>query len=134
VRKMFPGRTIPRAIQLFRAVAASLPLGCANPAFERTFTQFPIPPANNQPIGITPGPDGGEEYIGRITTAGAVSEFALPTKFSGAFDITTGPDGMRMTGSSTSGEPEPASVNATSGAQYAQDGPHSALAVLPHGP
>jgi streptogramin lyase len=43
--------------------------------------EFPIPTPNSQPLGITPGPDGALWFtenegnkIGRITTAGAITE------------------------------------------------------------
>jgi streptogramin lyase len=61
-------------------------LGVATQALAQTFTEFPIPTANSEPIGIAPGPDGALWFteplvnkIGRITTAGAITEFPLPT-------------------------------------------------------
>jgi len=50
---------------------------------------------------ITAGPDGNlwftantpADKIVRITTAGSVSEFAIPTSFSSPAGITAGPDG-----------------------------------------
>jgi streptogramin lyase len=63
------------------------------------FTEYPLP-LNSAPFGITAGPDGNlwfTEYsgnkIGKITTAGVVSEFALPTVNSRPYFITAGPDG-----------------------------------------
>jgi streptogramin lyase len=60
---------------------------------------FPIP-AGTQTAGITTGSDGNlwftesaSNQIGRITPAGVVTEFKIPTAFSGASAITTGPDG-----------------------------------------
>jgi virginiamycin B lyase len=60
-------------------------------------TEFAVPTANSEPYGITVGPDGAlwftermAKKIGRITTAGEVSE--LPTLGPG-FGIVTGPDG-----------------------------------------
>src|SRR5260370_8198537 len=51
-----------------------------------TFTEYPIPTSNSLPLGITAGHDGNlwfTEYdtnqIGRITSAGLVTEFPLPT-------------------------------------------------------
>src|SRR5260370_132005 len=70
-----------------------------------TFTEYPIPTSNSLPLGITAGHDGNlwfTEYdtnqIGRITTAGLVTEFPLPTSCGSTsgcepFGITAGPDG-----------------------------------------
>lgn len=61
-----------------------------------------VPPyfALGRPNGIVAGPDGnvwfcetGTNKIGRITPAGALTEFALPTPGSGPLNITVGPDG-----------------------------------------
>ena len=46
--------------------------------------EFPIPTVNSQPFGITAGPDGNlwfiekADKIGRITTAGVITEFVVP--------------------------------------------------------
>jgi streptogramin lyase len=62
-------------------------------------TQFPIPTADSQPIGITRGPDGNLWFaeanaIGRITPAGAVTEFTQGLSAgSQPVEITAGPDG-----------------------------------------
>jgi virginiamycin B lyase len=58
--------------------------------------------------GITAGPDGnlwftGSSFIGRITTKGVVTEFALPTKDSFPAAITAGPDGNLYFAESASG-------------------------------
>src|SRR5262249_42907651 len=50
------------------------------------------------PSGITTGPDGAlwfvnNNNIGRITTAGVITEFAIPTVNSGPIAIKMGPDG-----------------------------------------
>src|SRR5260370_19901113 len=70
-----------------------------------TFTEYPIPTSNSLPLGITAGHDGNlwfTEYdtnqIGRITTAGLITKFPLPTSFGPTsrfepFGITAGPDG-----------------------------------------
>ncbi len=70
-----------------------------------TFTEYPITTSNSLPLGITAGHDGNlwfTEYdtnqIGRITTAGLVTEFPLPTSCGSTsgcepFGITAGPDG-----------------------------------------
>ena len=62
-------------------------------------TTFALPSGNlSSQGGITAGPDGnlwftGTSFIGRITTKGAITEFALPTKDSSPGAITAGPDG-----------------------------------------
>jgi streptogramin lyase len=62
-----------------------------------SFTPFPIPLANAQPLDITVGADGnlwftqGHGEIGRITPTGAITEFSLPSGT--PEDITPGPDG-----------------------------------------
>lgn len=69
-----------------------------------TFTIFPIPPPAGFAMAITAGPDGNlwftasQGYLCRITTAGAITEFPLPSgySFSGRYPfvgITSGPDG-----------------------------------------
>ena len=62
-------------------------------------SNYPIPTPASLPIGITTGPDGAlwfTEYavgkIGRITTAGVITEYTIPTA-SQPRSITTGPDG-----------------------------------------
>jgi streptogramin lyase len=60
--------------------------------------EFPIPTVNATPEGITVGPDGNLWFteragkIGRITTAGAITEFPLPTPVIASW-LTTGPGG-----------------------------------------
>ena len=57
--------------------------------------------ATSAPWGITAGPDGNMWFtetlpnskIGRITPAGVVAQFAVPTPQSSPLGITTGPDG-----------------------------------------
>jgi uncharacterized repeat protein (TIGR01451 family) len=63
-----------------------------------TFHKFPLPTANAFPFGITAGPDGNlwfaesnSNAIGRITTAGAITEF--PAGNGGPEEIASGPDG-----------------------------------------
>ena len=61
-------------------------------------TEFDLP-LNTGPQGITSGPDGNLWFvgyngsIGRITTSGTLSWFAVPTLGAYPFDITSGPDG-----------------------------------------
>ena len=64
------------------------------------FTEYPIPTAGSNPIGITAGPDGalwftegGGNKIGRVTTSGAFTEYPIPTPGSSPQGITAGPDG-----------------------------------------
>ena len=61
--------------------------------------EFPIPTNNSFPQGITAGPDGNlwfteliGDKIGRITTTGSITEFALPAT-PNPFGIAPGPDG-----------------------------------------
>jgi streptogramin lyase len=63
----------------------------------RQLREFALPTANSQPQGITAGPDGAlwfteflRNKIGRVTTAGSISEFSIPAAGTG---ITAGPDG-----------------------------------------
>jgi virginiamycin B lyase len=56
-------------------------------------------PSGGSPQGITVGPDGAlwfaesSNSIGRITTAGAISEYSVPSSNAGPQGITVGPDG-----------------------------------------
>jgi len=72
-------------------------------------SEFPLPATNNDVSGLTDGPDGNlwfsastsngfgssapSSFIGRITPAGVISEFGLPSIYSSASALTTGPDG-----------------------------------------
>ena len=66
----------------------------------QTITEFPLPPGSN-PSGIAPGPDGNLWFteftvnpkVGRITTAGEVTEFSLPRPDATPAGIVAGPDG-----------------------------------------
>jgi uncharacterized protein (TIGR03437 family) len=65
-----------------------------------TITEFPVPTAGGEPLGITAGPDGNLWYteddlsnIGRITTTGTITGFRVPTAASLPYGITAGPDG-----------------------------------------
>jgi len=66
-----------------------------------TFNEFGIPSAaSSGPYAITAGPDGNLWFVeqtgnmvGRITTAGVITQFAIPTANSAPFGITLGPDG-----------------------------------------
>src|SRR5689334_23740785 len=54
------------------------------PTSPPAITEFAVPTAKSQPMGITPGPDGAlwftegaEHKVGRISTGGAITEFSL---------------------------------------------------------
>ncbi len=73
-----------RSIRLIWAVAAAIMLTEPTAAAAQVITEFPIPTPNTQPLGITRGPDGALWFteiaqIGRITTAGVVTEYPTPT-------------------------------------------------------
>src|SRR5438132_1619158 len=63
-------------------------------------TEYPIPTASSDPIGIAAGPDGNlwfTEYNGnnvaRVTTSGVFTEYPIPTATSTPWGIAAGPDG-----------------------------------------
>jgi virginiamycin B lyase len=68
------------------------------PAFHGVITEFPLA-ASAGPTAITNGPDGALWFtesankIGRITSTGVVTEFAIPTASTNPSGIVTGPDG-----------------------------------------
>src|SRR5258708_26739215 len=71
-------------------------VGVAERAMAVTFTEFPVPTVDGGPWSITTGPDGAlwftESFankIGRITTAGVITEFSLPKANSQRPGITT---------------------------------------------
>ena len=80
---------------------AALLLGASTIASGQTvtITEYATPTLNSQPTGITAGPDGAlwfteTDKIGRITTAGVITEYpALTAGGSALHDITVGPDG-----------------------------------------
>ena len=65
-----------------------------------SFTEFFVGGGSN-PVGITAGPDGeplvvvagGNDKVGRITTAGTMTLYPIPTSGAGPNAIVTGPDG-----------------------------------------
>lgn len=93
---------MPRSNAFPATVLALLVTSLAEAAHGQVVTEFPLPPSSDgQPWSITAGPDGAlwfteifgsESLIGRITTAGVVSEFRTPV-YAGPSDIVTGPDG-----------------------------------------
>ena len=65
-----------------------------------SFTLFTPTATNSSPEGLAAGPDGamwfaefGASKIGRVTTTGAITEYALPAVSSGPYQITAGSDG-----------------------------------------
>ena len=87
-------RLLLAAIVLLGATA-----GVATSGLAQTITEFPLP-SGSDPNRITAGPDGAlwfTEYqnnkIGRITTAGVVTEFPVPTSASSPQGIAAGTDG-----------------------------------------
>jgi virginiamycin B lyase len=63
-----------------------------------TFTDYPLSPLSGATSSITTGPDGALWFtettpnkIGRVTVAGVVSEYDIPTPNSGLYGITAGP-------------------------------------------
>src|SRR5258706_2316371 len=74
-----------RRLLLATIVSLSGVAGIAEHALALTFTEFPTA-TDSRPSGITTGPDGalwfteyGTGQIGRITTAGMITEFPIPT-------------------------------------------------------
>ncbi len=87
-------------------ITAAIAIPLSHPSFPIhaqgtvTFTEFPIPTANSNPLDITSGPDGNlwfvefnGEKIGKITPNGTVTEYAIPTSNANPAGITSGPDG-----------------------------------------
>jgi len=86
-----------QSLLLVLIILSGAAVGGATLALAQSFIEFPTPTANSNPPGITTGPDGAlwfTEYnnIGRITTAGVITEFPLSPP-DGPLGITTGPDG-----------------------------------------
>jgi streptogramin lyase len=90
-------RGIPTGTVTFSENGTAIGTATLNPPAPVVDAQFPTP--SSLVIGITTGPDGNLWFadeggnIGRITTAGTVTEFAVPTPQSELWDITAGPDG-----------------------------------------
>jgi len=97
---MPPRRTLPGGA-LGRSFALSLALlgaGLAGAASGQVVTEFPI--TSKAPSGITSGPDGNLWFteqqvgiIGRLTPAGVITEFTIPTAGSKPRGIAAGSDG-----------------------------------------
>ena len=72
--------------RLLVALLGVVGLVIAAVASGQTITEFPLPNPGSGPLGMTAGPDGNlwftEQFgpgIGRITTAGTITEFTIPT-------------------------------------------------------
>jgi virginiamycin B lyase len=88
-----------REVKILASVAVVLSCGVLG-ASAQTFSFFPVPGKFGNPGAIAVGSDGALWFvettannIGRITSSGSVSEFAVPTANSGLVDIVAGPDG-----------------------------------------
>jgi streptogramin lyase len=75
-----------RRLALMAIILLWAMVGVAEHALALTFTEFSLSTAGSLPNGITMGPDGalwftetGANKIGRVTTAGVISEFPIPT-------------------------------------------------------
>jgi len=73
---------LPDALSRSAALVALVAACLSAAAHAQVITEFPIPTANTEPVGIAPGPDGNLWFteffvgkIGRITTSGTVTEF-----------------------------------------------------------
>src|SRR5258708_37196367 len=94
---LFSTRTIGLACAVAGGVALGWPVG-ADAQIAKEFAIATTP--TSFPWGITSGPDGAlwfterfADKIGRITTAGAVTEFPIPTSPGGPALIVSGPSG-----------------------------------------
>jgi virginiamycin B lyase len=101
-----------RRLLLATIVSLSGVAGVAEHALAVTFTEFPVPTVDGGPWSITTGPDGAlwftESFankIGRITTAGVITEFKIPSANSQLLGgITQGPDGALWFGEEFAGK------------------------------
>jgi virginiamycin B lyase len=94
-----PARLLKRH-GLAAAILGGTAMVLAGAPRDHNVERFTTRTANSQPGAIVAGPDGalwftepGINAIGRITTAGVISEFAIPTGGSLPSSITVGPDG-----------------------------------------
>jgi virginiamycin B lyase len=95
-----PGTTVDVLFMLRRADAAGQVNARSDfPAFRPAMSEFPLPTAASTPYAIALGPDGNlwftqrdRHKIGRITSAGAITEFPLAAG-SSPTGIVAGPDG-----------------------------------------
>src|SRR5260221_3858757 len=82
------------------ALLALFGAGLSAPVSGQSIGECPIPTTGALTLNIAAGPDGalwfaefGTNKIGRITTAGVVTEFTVPTAGSSPQGIVAGPDG-----------------------------------------
>jgi len=87
-------------VYMSRMTALLLLLPAVSLAQQIAIGGYPLPTAQAGPEDITSGPDGAlwftegvGDKIGRITTAGTLTEYPLPGPNKGPYTITTGPDG-----------------------------------------
>ena len=140
---------IGRSARPLRLAVAAVGLVWSTHAGAQAIKEYPIPTPNSSPAGIAAGSDGalwftenavtsvgappGPGKVGRITTAGAITEFLIPTPASVPTDIAAGPDGAlwfleankigRITTSGTITEyPIPTPNSASSGISVGPDG------------
>lgn len=78
------------------ALVAALPAQFVHAA--PAITEYALPSAGNEPVGIARGPDGNlwiaeTQKISRITPAGVVTEYTVPTAGAVNYGIVAGPDG-----------------------------------------
>jgi len=98
VREMDPRKHSVLSVACSVGLAAGTLLAIPTSASANTIAEFPLPTANSSPNGIAAGPDGSlwftefSDRIGRITTAGVITEFPLAGG-SGPVGIAAGPDG-----------------------------------------
>src|SRR5712671_878848 len=101
LRAVTASLAVARIIWLACAAAACITLGGLSGAAAQVITEFTVPTTvTSAPWEVTAGPDSAlwftERFankIGRIDTAGNISEFAIPTVVSFPQGITAGPDG-----------------------------------------
>src|SRR5215471_13915532 len=91
-------RHFSHRLSLFAGLLSLLCAVTAAWALSGKIIEFPVPTANSGPFGITAGPDGNLWFtelnansIGRITTAGVITEFPVTTDGAPAF-IAAGAD------------------------------------------
>jgi virginiamycin B lyase len=134
-------------VQLILYLAAALgALTGAAPAMAQSFNEFPVPTAASDPVGVALGLDGNVWFtefdgnkIGKITPAGTITEFTLPTNSLGQTSqpavILRAPDGalwFTMTGASRIGRITTAGQTSFFTTPTAVSGP-AGLAVGPDG-
>jgi streptogramin lyase len=103
-RQGYKNQAFARRSSMTRVIALLLLCAGVSCAFQNqsAITEYPVPTANSQPESIELGPDGALWFtetagnkIGRITTAGVITEYPLggAAKTGSPWDIIIGPDG-----------------------------------------